>query len=94
MDEVIEVSLERVREVILDLNSPEFFTADVIRGYCGGFFTNTGTPAYYSFNAQVGKLLKRNEERLGIREIAASVGITDDRGHQTSSSKWVRNSYP
>jgi len=91
VDEQIEVSLERVRAVILELNSSEFFTADIIRGYCGGFFANTGTPAYYSFNAQFGKLLKRNEEVLGISESAANVGITDDRGHPTSSSKWVRN---
>lgn len=90
MDELIEVSLERVREVILGLNSSEFSTADVIRGYCGGFFANTGTPAYYSFNAQFGKLLKRNSERLGIREAVANVGIADDRGRQTSSSTWVR----
>ena len=91
MDETIEVSLDRVRTVILEIDSPEFSTADVIRGYCGGFFANSGTPAYYSFNAQFGKLLKRNEGQLGIREIVANVRITDDRGQETSSSTWVRN---
>jgi len=91
VDETIEVSLERVRAVILEIESPEFSTAEVIRGYCGGFFANTGTPAYYSFNAQFGKLLKRNFVTLGIKESTAKVPITDDNGHQTSASVWTRD---
>ena len=91
MDETIEVSLDRVRAIIQTISSDEFSTGDVIREYGGGFFSNKNTPAHYSFNAQFGKLLKRNMGPLGIREIAANVPIKDDRGHETRSSVWARN---
>lgn len=91
MDETIEVSLDRVRVIIEAISADEFSTGDVIREYCGGFFSNRNTPAYYSFNAQFGKLLKRNMNRLGISEVGTGVQIKDDRGNETSSSIWVRN---
>lgn len=92
MDEWIEVSLDRVKAITQAIESEEFSTGDVIREYGGGFFSNKNTPAYYSFNAQFGKLLKRNMTQLGIREVAANVQIKDDRGHETSASVWARNS--
>lgn len=94
MDETIEVSLDRIRAIIAALAAEhptgEFSTADVIRKYCGGFHSNLETPAYYSFNAQFGKLLKRNEKPLGILQTDESVSIRDDSGHPTHSSKWRR----
>lgn len=90
MDEVIDISLERLTSIILELDPARFSTADVIRGYCGGFFSNAGTPAHYSLNAQFGKLLKRNEGRLGIERIEADVAVKDDQGRPTNSSFWQR----
>ena len=92
MDEVIEVSLDRIKAIIQTLNAEQFSTGDVIREYTGGFFSNKNTPAYYSFNAQFGKLLKRNMDRLGIREISSNVQVKDDHGHDTSASVWARSS--
>ncbi|MBS0493666.1 MAG: hypothetical protein JSS31_06845 [Proteobacteria bacterium] len=91
MDETIEVSLDRLRAIIQTINSDEFSTGDVIREYSSGFFFNKNTLAHYSFNAQFGKLLKRNMSQLGIREIAANVSIKDDLGQETSASVWARN---
>ena len=91
MDEAIEVSLDRIKTIISTLPVEGFFTADVIEKYCGGFYSNIETPAYYSFNAQFGKLLRRNEEYLGITQVAESGPIKDKHGHPTSSSKWRVN---
>lgn len=88
MDETIEVSLDRIRSVIALLPNDRFSTCDVIRGYCGSFCSNHETPAFYSFNAQFGKLLKRNEVSLGIVEIEKETPIKDDYGHQTKTSFW------
>ena len=90
MDESIEVSLDRIRAIIAGFESDEFSTSDVLREYGGGFFTNTGTPAHYSFNAQFGKLLKRNETALEIEEVRANVSAQDDNGRSTSTSVWRR----
>lgn len=92
MDERIEVSLDRVRHCIQQAaaNSPSarFSTADVIRAYLGHFHSDLDTPPVYSFNAQFGKLLKRNAEGLGIVEDAANQAILDDAEHMTSTSLW------
>ena len=88
MEESIQVSLDRIRSIIATFGSAPFTTADVIRQYSGSFCSNTGTPAYYSFNAQFGKLLKRNENELSIMEIQKDFGIKDDHGHSTSTSIW------
>lgn len=90
MDERIDVSLERIKGIIDEFETSEFSTADVIRGYSGGFFSNTGTPAFYSFNAQFGKLLKRNAVELMITEIASEVSIKDDCQKPTSTSIWAK----
>ena len=91
MDETIEVSLDRIRGIIASLPNDRFSTCDVIREYCGSFCSNHGTPAFYSFNAQFGKLLKRNESSLGITEIDKERPIKDDYGHQTKTSYWQVN---
>lgn len=91
MDEAIPVSLDRIREMIERIELETFSTADVLRGYNGGFCTNHDTPAQFSFNAQFGKLLKRNEQALGIREIKANTSIKDDHGNPTTASMWARS---
>jgi hypothetical protein len=91
MDEKINISVERVRSCIQALNRKEFTTADIIRTYFGRFCSNIGTPATYSFNAQFGKLLKRNKTELGITEIARNEAITDDHDHNTTTSRWKVN---
>lgn len=91
MDEAIEVSLERIRNIIASLPRERFSTGDVIREYCGSFCSNIGTPAHYSFNAQFGKLLKRNEIALGIVEIEKGVSTKDDHEHKTTTSFWQAN---
>lgn len=91
MDEIIEVSIPRIQEIINDFGSAEFTTADVLRGYSGGFYSNVGTPAYYSFNAQFGKLLQKNSATLEISEVQSNVTIPDDNGHKTSTSIWRRS---
>ena len=88
MDERIEVSTARIVSCIEALGRDEFTTADVIRQYSGQFCSNLGTPAAYSFNAQFGRLLKRNETRLGIIEIASNESTEDDHGHPTTTSRW------
>ena len=88
MDERIEVSLTRIASCIDALGSDEFTTAELIRKYSGRFCSNLGVPAVYSFNAQFGKLLKRNELRLGITEIVSNEGTEDDHGHATTTSRW------
>ena len=92
MEEKIDISLERVRNSIQKLDRNEFTTADVIRKYFGRFCSNIGTPATYSFNAQFGALLKRNESQLGITEIASNEAIKDDHDHNTTTSRWKINS--
>jgi hypothetical protein len=92
MDEKINISVERVRNCIQALNRKEFTTADIIRKYFGRFCSNIGTPAIYSFNAQFGALLKRNESELGIVEITRNEAIKDDHGHNTTTSRWKINS--
>ncbi|MEO3988162.1 hypothetical protein [Plesiomonas shigelloides] len=84
----IEVSLARVSEIIERIGGSEFSTADVLREYSGGFYSNKSTPAYYSFNAQFGKLLSRNASLLKIREVQENTKVSDDNGHKTSSSTW------
>ncbi|MGF1734198.1 hypothetical protein [Photobacterium satsumensis] len=88
MKENIEVSLERIQKIIESYNEKEFMTAEVIRDYSGGFYSNKDTPAYYSFNAQFGKLLKRNELSLRIVEVQSDVRTKDDNGYPTSTSVW------
>jgi hypothetical protein len=92
VDEKIDVSLDRVRNCIHKLDRNEFTTADVIRKYFGRFCSNIGTPATYSFNAQFGALLKRNESQLGIIEISSNEAIKDDHDHNTTTSRWKINS--
>lgn len=54
-------------------------------GATGGFHSNRNTPAYYAFNAQFGKLLKRNREIPAIDEHRADVPSTDDTQHPTTT---------
>ena len=92
MDETIDVSLTRVRRCIDEClqTSPSrtFTTIEVIRRYLGHFHSDVGTPPAISFNAQFGRLLKRNEARLGIVEDAAAEPALDDSGRDTSTSRW------
>lgn len=90
MQDQIEVNLDRVKSIIDAFDSGKFSTADVLRDYGGGFFSNKETPVHYSFNAQFGKILKRNEANLGITEVESNFPITDDNGNNTSASLWVK----
>lgn len=91
MDEQIEVSLKRIKIIIDKKMGETFTTADILREYSGGFYSNVGTPAVYSFNAQFGKLLKRNESKLKIMEVLPKLNVNDDNGHKTKTSKWKIN---
>jgi hypothetical protein len=93
VDEEIKISLDRIENIISGFGEGEFSTVAVVREYCGGFFSNKETPAYYSFNAQFGKLLKRNEERLGIVQVESGASETDDRVPpvKTTTSIWRKN---
>ena len=88
MDERIEISLTRIANCIEAPGRDEFTTAEVIRQYSGRFCSNLETPVVYSINAQFGKLLKRNETRLRIVEIASNESTEDDHGHPTTTSRW------
>ncbi len=90
MYEAIEVSLDRIGAIISRFREGEFSTIDVLREYGGGFYSNAETPAYYSFNAQFGKLLKRNAETLGIEEVRQNADGKDDNGRNTTTSIWRR----
>ena len=91
MDEQIEVSLERIKIIINEKMGRIFTTGDILREYSGGFYSNIGTPAVYSFNAQFGKLLKRNESILQIKEYRSNLSIKDDNGNKTTTSEWKLN---
>ncbi|MDO9041615.1 MAG: hypothetical protein Q7U64_04610 [Desulfocapsaceae bacterium] len=91
LDERIEVSLSRIEAIINSFRGNTFTTADVLRQYSGGFYSNIDTPAVYSFNAQFGKILKRNESVLNISEVNSGVKINDDNGHPTTTSEWKPN---
>ncbi len=88
MDEKIEVSLSRIETIIDSLRGNTFKTSDVVREYSGGFYSNIDTPAAYSFNAQFGKLLKRNVDVLKISEVKSGISVKDDNDHPTTTSEW------
>ena len=88
MDERILISLDRIEQCISALNTSSFTTAQVIREYMGHFCSDRQTPAAYSFNAQFGRLLSRNAERLGIVMIAPNESVQDDHGHPTTTAEW------
>ena len=88
MDESIWVSLTRIESCIEALGRDEFTTTEVIRQYFGRFCSNLATPVVYSINAQFGRLLKRNETRLRIVEIASDESTEEDHGHPTTTSRW------
>jgi len=69
-------------------NKTEAYTADIIREYMGGFFSNRGVPAHISWNAQFGRVLSQHAETLGIEERQANCPIEDDQKHPTTSSLW------
>lgn len=91
MEDFIRVDLDTIKEIIDRFRERQnsILTSDVIREYCGGFFSNVGIPAHQSFNAQFGKILKKDSEFLKIKEIAADVPVDDDTGYSTAASKWV-----
>jgi len=91
MKDYLPVSLNKISEIIKDFPTNEFTTADIICKYSGGFFSNVGTPASYSLNAQFGKLLQRNSNVLKITNIPPKVEIKDDIGRKTKSSVWQKN---
>jgi hypothetical protein len=92
MEEQISVSLKRIKSIIdKKITIKTFTTADILREYSGGFYCNVGTPPIFSFNAQFGKILKRNENKLNIKEIRPKVIICDDNGRKTKSSVWKLN---
>ncbi len=86
----IPVDLNKMFEIVANELCDTFTTADVLRIYSGGFHSNIGVPATRSFNALFGKILKRHEKFLNIREIRAGVSVKDDDGRQTSASMWKR----
>jgi len=61
----------------------------LIRKYQGGYFKNTGTSPSQSFNANFGKLLKRNQTELGITELSSA----EPTGGATNSSIWLIEYY-
>ncbi|WP_252176317.1 hypothetical protein [Endozoicomonas sp. 4G] len=93
MKDQININLDRVKSIIDSFDSTYFNTTEVIRSYGGGFFSNKETPASYSFNAQFGKILKSNEDQLGIVEIKNNQPVLDDNGHGTSASVWAKRSH-
>ena len=90
MDETIDVSLARVSRCIdkclRESRTNTFTTTELIGAYLGHFHSDVGTPPAVSFNAQFGKLLKRNADELGIAEVGADERILDDTGRETSTS--------
>ncbi|OQA92834.1 MAG: hypothetical protein BWY26_00037 [Elusimicrobia bacterium ADurb.Bin231] len=89
--ESIPVYLERINQILNNFKQKgcaTVTTADIIRQYSGGFFSNRDVSPVFSFNAQFGKLLKRNMRNLGISEARSNVPINDDQGHPTCTSEW------
>ena len=90
MKDVIEVDLERIKNIINGFTKNEFSTIDVIREYSGGFYSNKNTAACYSFNAQFGKILQNNSNYLEITEIRTCENARDDNGNITSTTIWEK----
>ena len=89
----IPVDLDTVKDIIKELFKAKDIirTSDIIRKYCGSFYSNKEIPASRSFNAQFGKLLKRNDAYLGIHEVRAGVSEKDDLDNPTTTSEWERS---
>ena len=66
-----------------------FTTADIIRLYSGGFYSNKNISVHNSLNAEFGKLLSRNKKVLGIRKLG-KISIKDDLGNPTTTIKWEK----
>lgn len=91
MKDHIVVDLTEVAAAINRLratNAPEAYTADIIREYMGGFFSNGGVAVHLSWNAQFGRLISRNAEMLGIQELKPDQKVADDLMRETTSSLW------
>jgi hypothetical protein len=86
----IELSiLDAILEVFRSEGAAEVTTLDILRRYQGGYFNNSNIAVNQSFNAKFGRALKRQEERLRIREVASRQPTTDDLKRKTTSSVWA-----
>ncbi|WP_040433764.1 hypothetical protein [Chlorobium ferrooxidans] len=91
MGNTISVSLEKVSDVIDSFRNQgmvEVLTTVLIDAYMGGFHSNKGISAQLSWNAQFGKILKSEADRLGIREISSGNEVFVN-GQKTHASKWL-----
>jgi hypothetical protein len=88
----ITVYLDNVRSAIdrlrKKLPNQEAYTSQIIEEYMGGFLSNIGVPAYCSWNAQFGKILKTYALTLGIKELKKAQPIRDTSGRRTKCSLW------
>jgi hypothetical protein len=91
MKEQIEIDLDRIKQIVKEFGDEPFSTINVIEKYSGGFYSNIGTSVYHSLNAKFGKLLKRNEDNLGITQIEKDILAKDNNSHETKTSIWKKN---
>lgn len=92
MKENITVDLNEVSNALNRIRArpaSETFTSEVIREYMGGFLSNKGVPVHLSWNAQFGRILSKNAEALGIKELKPDQRVSDDLGRETTSSLWA-----
>jgi hypothetical protein len=93
MKDFIEVDICKVEDIIEGLRKSGrslIYSSDVIRAYCGGFFSNLGISPAQSFNAQFARILARNSSVLGISKRRERVSVRDDRqpSHPTTTAEW------
>jgi hypothetical protein len=87
---IIEVSiLERILNEMRTEGLRVTTTINILRKYQGGYLKNSGISASQSFNAKFGKALKRQEVRLGIREVEQNLAVVDDFNGRTTCSAWA-----
>ena len=68
MQQFIEINDSRLIQIIREFEFNEFTTVDLLEAYQGAYYPNIGTSVSDSFNAQFGKYLSDNHERLGIEK--------------------------
>jgi len=95
MTDHISINAQRLSEVLDDMRRSGTLTAlttEIIAKYMGGFHSNKGVPVVDSWNAQFGKYLKSNSQKLGISEMQPKVKTIVE-GNPTSASKWSISNY-
>jgi hypothetical protein len=94
MKDCIQVNIDEIKNIIDAFRKSRrrfIYSSDVIREYCGGFFSNLRICPAQSFNVQFARILARHSNILGISKHRERVSVRDDRQppHLTTTAEWA-----